>query len=197
LFSQSNEDEVIAQIFSLIGTTNKRFVEFGSGDGRQNNTIQLLLDGWSGIWCEPHRRRYQSAKERWAKYPVEIKRRVVTPEKVNLIVKDPLDFLSIDIDGNDYAVWEALKIRPRLVCIEYVWAGLEAMTALAKAKGYWYAGLSSSKVNAFYVYGKKPDFQEKGLLELLNINFMKITARSVESPIAANITDSSNPRSGN
>jgi predicted O-methyltransferase YrrM len=151
LFSQSNEDEVIAQIFSLIGTTNKRFVEFGSGDGRQNNTIQLLLDGWSGIWCEPHRRRYQSAKERWAKYPVEIKRRVVTPEKVNLLVKDPLDFLSIDIDGNDYAVWEALTARPRLVCIEYVWVGPEAMEALGKKKGYEFVCFSASQVNGFFV----------------------------------------------
>jgi hypothetical protein len=166
LHSQSNEDEIIAYLFSVIGTTNKRFVEFGCGDGRQNNTIELLLNGWSGIWCEPHKRRYQAAKERWAKYPVEVKRRVVIPEKVNLLVKDPLDFLSIDIDGNDYAVWEALTARPRLVCIEYVWAGLPSMVSMANAKGYHLVGISSNKVNAFFVYGKSPLVQDKGLVQV-------------------------------
>jgi hypothetical protein len=166
LHSQSNEDEIIAYLFSVIGTTNKRFVEFGCGDGRQNNTIELLLKGWSGIWCEPHRRRFQSAKERWAKYPVEIKRRVVTPQKVNLLVKDPLDFLSIDIDGKDYSVWEAITARPRLVCIEYVWAGLPGMVSMANTKGYHLVGISSNKVNAFFIYGKSPMVQDKGLVQL-------------------------------
>jgi hypothetical protein len=166
LYSQSNEDEAIAYIFSFIGTTNKRFVEFGCGDGRQNNTIALLKQGWRGVWIEPHKRRKKSAQERFADYPVEIYRKVIVPKNVNRFVKDQLDFLSIDIDGEDYAVWEAITVRPRLVCIEYVWAGLEAMTALAESKGYWYAGQSSSKVNAFYVYGKQPVVQDKGLVQL-------------------------------
>lgn len=164
--SQSDEDLIIAEIFRRIGETNRRFFEFGSGDGRQNNSIALLMRGWSGTWCEPHKRRYLSAKERWADYPVHIKRRVITPEKVNTVINEPLDFLSIDIDGGDYAVWDALDAKPRVVCIELQgkpeaslhygkWVRestpLGEMNALAARKGYDFYCTSASGVNAFYV----------------------------------------------
>jgi hypothetical protein len=154
MFSQSNEDEIIAEIFDKIGTTNKRFVEFGCGDGRQNNTIALLHKGWSGIWCEPHRRRRDSAMMRFANYPVEIIRKFVVPRNVNTIVKDPLDFLSIDIDGNDHAVWRAVQAKPRVVCIEYdavLGVSLEEMVELGTRKGYRLNCCSASNVNAFFV----------------------------------------------
>jgi len=154
MFSQSNEDEIIADIFSKIGVTNKCFVEFGCGDGRQNNTIALLHQGWSGIWLEPHKRRCNSARERFANFPVDIRRRIVTPGNVNKIVKDPLDLLSIDIDGNDYAVWEAVKAKPRVVCIEYDainGSTCEEIIGLGKAKGYRFERCSASDVNAFFV----------------------------------------------
>jgi hypothetical protein len=153
--SQSNEDEIIAAIFADIGTESKRFIEFGCGDGRQNNTIELLLaqDGWHGLWFEPHKRRYISAKERWAQFPVEVRRRIITPEKVNVVVKDPIDFLSIDIDGDDFNVWQALEARPRVVCIEVDPVNgtpLEAMKALGYLKGYKFLCTSAHNVNAFF-----------------------------------------------
>lgn len=149
-YSQSDEDEVIATIFARIGEGGKRFVEFGCGDGRQNNTIALLHRGWSGAWFEPHKRRYLSAKERWAGYPVAIKRRVITADKVNLIIKDPIDFLSIDIDGPDCDVWEAMTARPRVVCIEAVHEP-ERARHIATCKGYVHFGWSASLVNAFFL----------------------------------------------
>lgn len=154
MFSQSNEDEIIAEIFGRIGAGGKRFVEFGCGAGNQNNTIALLREGWSGIWLEPHRRRMQSAAKLFAGYPVEVIRRVVTRANVNRIIKDPLDLLSIDIDGNDYAVWEALTAKPRVVRIEYDaihGSPLEAIKALGEAKGYELVMCSASGVNAFFV----------------------------------------------
>lgn len=165
--SQSNEDIIIKEIFRHIGETNRRFFEFGSGDGRQNNSIALLKRGWSGTWLEPHRRRFLSAKERLKGYPVEIKRRVVTPEKVNILINEPLDFLSIDVDGNDYPIWKALTAtKPRVVCIELTgkpkthlhyggWYAeavpLITMTELAEEKGYRFYCTSASQVNAFYI----------------------------------------------
>lgn len=160
MFSQSNEDEIVADIFGRIGEGGKRFVEFGSGDGRQNNTIALLQRGWSGIWLEPHRLRFKSARERFAGYSLTIIRRRVTPRTVNKVVTDPLDFLSIDIDGDDYAVWAALTARPRVVCIEYAEQPahknappmtLDQMKALGALKGYRFNGTSASCVNAFFV----------------------------------------------
>lgn len=156
MYSQSNEDEIIAEIFGAIGEGGKRFVEFGCGDGRQNNTIALLLNGWSGIWIEPHKRRMNSARARFPNYPLQIIRKVITPKNVNRFVTDPLDLLSIDIDGNDYAVWEAVTARPRVVCIEYdadKGSSLEKMQGLAERKGYIFERCSASNVNAFFVLG--------------------------------------------
>jgi len=154
LYSQSDEDEIIGGVFARIGTTNKRFVEFGCGYGTQNNTLNLLTQGWSGIWLEPHSKRYQLACKLLKGHPVEIIQRLVTPINVNEFVTDPLDFLSIDIDGNDYAVWEAVAARPRVVCIEYDavrGTPFERMVELGKAKGYELASCSASAVNAVFV----------------------------------------------
>jgi hypothetical protein len=156
-YSQSDEDEIIETIFHAFGEGGKRFVEFGCGDGRQNNSISLLHRGWHGTWIEPHRKRNKSAQERFSHYPVEIIRRIITPRNVNKYVTDPLDFLSIDIDGNDYAVWAAVEARPRVVCIEYDAVNgstLEAIRGLAVAKDYLYITTSASQVNAFFVANK-------------------------------------------
>ena len=48
-YSQNDEDGIIREIFKRIGTTNKRFVEFGTGNGLENNTVFLLCQDWSGL----------------------------------------------------------------------------------------------------------------------------------------------------
>ncbi len=79
------------------------------------------------------------------------------------------DYLSIDIDGNDYYVWESLvNYRPKAVVIEYnptvpsevVWvqennpltrqgAGVRSIVELGKRKGYELVALG--RFNAFFV----------------------------------------------
>lgn len=151
--SQNDEDQIIKEIFSTVGVKHKNFVEFGSGDGRQNNTIDLLRRGWSGVWFEPHKRRMLSARQRWDGWPVQINRRRVVPGNVNKLVTDPLDFLSIDIDGGDYDVWAALIAKPRLVCIEVGDSRGRPLTdvqGLAILKGYTFVCTSRHGINAFF-----------------------------------------------
>ena len=87
------------------------------------------------------------------------------------------DLLSIDVDGNDYWIWEALSAyRPRVVTIEYNaahppperwvmaynpahrWAGdgyygagLASLEALGARLGYALLGTDAHGVNAFFV----------------------------------------------
>jgi hypothetical protein len=49
-FSQSDEDGIIGRICQRIGIKKGKFIELGVGDGLENNTLALHLEGWDGIW---------------------------------------------------------------------------------------------------------------------------------------------------
>lgn len=129
VYSQNGEDGIIAEIFNRIGTTNKYFVEFGSADGTENNSVFLLSQGWSGLWLDGDKDAIARVHEHFAP---EIKARrltadasFITAENIEQLfssrsVPKDLDLLSIDIDRNDYHVWKAIgAYRPRVVVIEY------------------------------------------------------------------------------
>ena len=90
----------------------------------------------------------------------------------NTPIPEDFDILSIDIDGNDYHVWERVeKYRPKLVCIEFnptvpvglvfiqdnipdlnQGCSLAALIELAEKKGY---KLVSSLINNAFFVAKK------------------------------------------
>ncbi|MFN2462224.1 MAG: hypothetical protein ABR591_16345, partial [Candidatus Velthaea sp.] len=50
VYSQNGEDGIIMHLFSCIGTTDRRFVEFGVGNGVECNTANLSINfGWTGL----------------------------------------------------------------------------------------------------------------------------------------------------
>ena len=127
--SQNDEDGIIDEIFRRIGTTNRQFVEFGVETGVENNTLALLLAGWSGLWIEADAAAVANIRVN-LREPLDAERlRVVQAFVTAEIIEELLvrgavppepDLLSIDIDGNDYWVWKAIdKVRPRVVMIEY------------------------------------------------------------------------------
>ena len=84
--------------------------------------------GWSGLMVDADRARSTTVKVRYAGHAVTSnKQRVTTRERQRACSRctasrGELDFLSIDIDGNDYWVWEALTAcSPRVVALEYNW----------------------------------------------------------------------------
>ncbi|CAN5416356.1 hypothetical protein BH09GEM1_BH09GEM1_35810 [soil metagenome] len=186
IYSQTGEDGIIQEIFARIGTTNKRFVEFGVGNGLQNNTVALLLYGWSGAWIDGDaalvRRINESLRVPISTGLLRIKTALVMRENIeshfrDLDVPAEFDLLSIDIDGNDYWVWEAInQHRPRVVVVEYnaqfgpslawvqkynashQWSGsnhfgasLKALEVLATKKGYRLVACNFLGNNAFFV----------------------------------------------
>lgn len=186
IYSQSGEDGIIEEIFKRIGVSNKFFVEFGVSNGLENNTASLLLSGWRGRWLEGSSKFVSNIKKVFEdaiiKDQLRIKKVFVTAENIEEIFEElnvpkTPDLLSIDIDGNDYWVWKAIKkYDPRVVVIEYnpffgrspgvvssydkghIWdrtmfygSSLKAMEKLGKEKGYSLVGCNFTGNNAFFV----------------------------------------------
>ena len=185
-YSQCDEDGIIAEIFRRIGVQSRTFIESGVGPGLENNSLMLLLSGWRGLWVEASQTDVAAAQIRLASW-VEtrqlcIENQFVTRDNVDhlLATSGPSstpDLLSIDVDGNDYWIWEAIRsLNPRVVVIEYnaTWfpplafticyqesfrwdgsnyfgASLKALELLGRRKGYCLVGCNFSGVNAFFV----------------------------------------------
>jgi hypothetical protein len=129
VYSQNDEDGIIAEIFHRIGTTSRTFVEFGVETGVECNTAKLLVEGWRGLWIESNAASAGVIRRELApfiaKRQLVLKQSRVTAANVNKLIgqggfSGEIDLLSIDIDGNDYWVWKAIDgIDPRVVVIEY------------------------------------------------------------------------------
>lgn len=124
VFSQYGEDGIVSWIFSLVGTGNRTFVEFGVGDGRECLTANLALNlGWSGLMLERDEKLAASASALYEDAGISVVRALVTRRTTGdlLAGRDP-EFMSIDVDGNEYWLWEAAAaagVRPRVVAVEY------------------------------------------------------------------------------
>lgn len=125
VFSQNQEDGMIAEVFRRIGTASRSFIEFGIEDGLECNSTFLLLQGWSGAWIEGSADSADRARRAFASYPVQVLNQIVTATNADALITElagnqRLDFLSIDTDTLDYWLWQAIKtVKPRLVVIEY------------------------------------------------------------------------------
>jgi len=131
VFSQSGEDGILAEVFRRIGEGARTCVEFGVGDGLENNTAFLLCQGWRGWWLEGDTELVRQIETGLGPLIARGQLRVeacfiesssIAGKFETLGVPVEVDLLSIDIDGNDYWVWKALierKWRPRVVVIEY------------------------------------------------------------------------------
>lgn len=190
VFSQYEEDGKILMILSVIGMQNKTFLEIGSDDGINSNCANLVFNfGYRGLFLDGNPTSVKRGQKFYAKYPhpwmypPTFTCAKVTAENINSLVKDAglsgdIDVLSIDIDGNDYWVWNALnQVSPNVVIIEthvefgmrnivvpydpnyffpgkhpvYHGASPIAMVKLAKKKGYRLVGANELGFNLIFV----------------------------------------------
>ncbi len=128
VYSQNDEDGIIQEIFNRIGTTSKTFVEFGVGNGLENNTVTLLLQGWSGLWIESNEQHVSSIQSKFhdpiRNSRLRLKLAFIDRDNINDLIGEyfigEIDLLSIDIDGNDIHIFESLeRVKPRVVILEY------------------------------------------------------------------------------
>ncbi len=131
-YSQTDEDGILLFIFSIIGTTNKKCVEICAGDGIECNTANLIINnGWTGLLVDGNAESVRKGQDFYQKhkatyiYPPTFISTWITRDNVNKILKEngyegEIDLLSIDIDGVDYWIWNAIEvINPRVVVVEY------------------------------------------------------------------------------
>lgn len=128
VFSQSNEDGLIQYLIRKVDIPNKTFIEFGVSDYAECNTRFLLLNNnWSGFVMDGSEANIEGLINSSIYWQHDIKARAafITKENINgLLEKSGFDkevgILSIDIDGNDYWIWENINcINPRIVICEY------------------------------------------------------------------------------
>lgn len=189
VYSQWGEDGIIQYLIGKIEIPNKIFIEFGVEDYRESNTRFLLQnDNWSGLVMdasEKHIQRIKSDPIYW-RYNIKAECCFIDRDNINEIIKrngilGDIGILSVDIDGNDYWIWEAIDcISPRIVICEYDsllgsakavttpydrtfhrssahysflygGASIKALCILAEKKGYILAGSNSAGLNLFFL----------------------------------------------
>jgi hypothetical protein len=124
IHSQQGEDGIIEHIFNVIGTTNKIAVEIGVAafwegkKGSECNTLNLANNGWKTFWFDMIDVEIQPKNCTFIK--AKLSPENVCDHFVSNNIPTEFDLLSIDIDGNDYHIREALhKYKPRVCIQEY------------------------------------------------------------------------------
>jgi len=187
--SQWGEDGIIDWLTEYLPIANRCFVEFGVENYREANTRFLLQNrNWRGLVMDGNADYMAALRQEplYWRHDVTAVHAFITRDNINSLITDAgiegdIGLLSIDIDGNDYWVLEALSVvSPRILVIEYnpilgdrhpvvvpyredfarlkahccglyFGASIAALVALAKRKGYVFVGTCSSGINAFFV----------------------------------------------
>lgn len=189
VFSQWGDDGIIQYLIHKLDIKNETFIEFGVGNYLESNTRFLLVNNnWKGLIFDgsPKNISYVHQDSISWKFDITAQSLFITKDNINAAIKDSgfegeVGLLHIDLDGNDYWVWEEINvINPQIVIMEYnsvfgnkaaisipyssdffvtkahfsnlfFGASLKAMCHLADKKGYSFIGSNSNGNNAYFV----------------------------------------------
>jgi hypothetical protein len=182
--SQFGEDGVIERIFQTIGHRTKWCVEFGAWDGKHlSNTHVFMQQAWSGVFIEGDSERFKYLTATYAgnrnahalcgMVGFDAERNSLDSFLARTPIPKVFDLLSVDIDGNDWHVWQTLtEYRSRVVVIEFnptipndvffvqdrdpkinQGCSLLALVELAKIKGYEL--IASTRHNGIFVVAEE------------------------------------------
>ncbi len=191
VFSQFGDDGIISYLTSFVQKEQRTFIEFGAEDYTEANTRLLLeRDNWSGLIIDGSAEnivRLKSRHDLW-RYDLTAIDAFITRDNINSIISanhfdGQIGLLSIDIDGNDYWIWDAISVvKPLIVVCEYnsifgpdapisvpydpqfvrsskhfshLYAGasLRALDHLARQRNLQFVGCNRAGNNAYFVHG--------------------------------------------
>ncbi len=188
VFTYHGEDGILLYLLGQLPDVPKTFVDIGAGDCIKGNCSTLVVHyGWEGLFIDQNEKQLGVGRQ-FYKWKIRngtvlnFLPQTVTRENINSIIQHAgisgkIGLLSIDIDGNDYWVWEAIDvIQPQIVIIEakvefgnksiavpygvanhhaidpmFNGASVEALCRLASEKGYKLAGANKQGYNLFFV----------------------------------------------
>jgi hypothetical protein len=190
--SQFGDDGIIQYVISRLSlpASERRFIEFGVENYRESNTRFLLQnDNWTGLVMDGSEEYVSSIRSEplYWRHDLTALARFITRDNINSIIQEAgfsgrVGILSIDVDGNDYWIWEAITVtNPAVVIVEfngifggkepvtipyqadfvrqkihhsYLYWGtsLKALCFLASQKEYVWIGCNSAGNNAYFVH---------------------------------------------
>jgi hypothetical protein len=193
--SQWGEDGIIDWLVSALPDIPKSFIEFGVENYSEANTRFLLeLRNWAGLILDGSAAHMADVKEQsiYWRHQLSVVCAFIDSSNINALIeqagfKGEIGLLSVDIDGNDYWVWNAISVvNPVIVVAEYnavfgdihavsvpykpdfvrtkahysnlyFGASLPALIHVAQQKGYKLVGTNSAGCNAFFVRNDHAD----------------------------------------
>lgn len=189
IYSQWGDDGIISWLTSQLESSDPFFVEFGVQTYEESNTRFLLQrKNWSGLVIDGDKNFIDFIKKDrlfW-KHNLKAENLFITKSNIDSFLathcpKKDIELLSIDIDGNDYWIFEAIvTVKPKIIICEYnalfgnefeitvpyndsfirghahfsnlyFGASINALIGLANRKGYEFIGTNSNGNNAYFV----------------------------------------------
>ena len=197
IYSQYGEDGLVSALMEKIEPTNRYCVDVGAHDGLFfSNTRNLIEQGWTALLVEANEQGYKNLVSNSQEYidsgqvkTVNCKADVMSPDRTLDELLDEAgapeepDYMSIDIDGQEWYVWNSmLKYWPKVMMVEVQTypnedkgrvpvrdteenqqCGLSQLVHLAQSKGYCTVARTYS--NAIFI---RYDFLEKAYQERTN-----------------------------
>lgn len=189
VFSQWGEDGIIQHLVSKLLIERPIFVEFGVENYTESSTRFLLINNnWSGLVIDgsPEHIDFIRNDPIFWQYNLKAECAFINRDNINELlakngIRGEIGLLSVDIDGNDYWVWQAINtVSPVITVVEYnarfgpddavtipydptfvrsrahhsmlyFGASLKALCLLGQQKGYAFVGCNSAGNNAFFV----------------------------------------------
>lgn len=175
------EEGLMEHILSVVAPKQRFCIEFGAYNAHTRRLIDM--HGFGALLLEGDPDMVAALRAKFAgNDKVRVQQAFITRDNIeqlfaeNGVPEEPY-FMLIDIDGNDYHVWKAIRnYRPAVVCIEFnasygpdenfvidyredfVWqrddyfgASIKPMVELGKSKGYELIHCTSGGDNLFFV----------------------------------------------
>jgi hypothetical protein len=189
LYSQFGEDGIIDWLIDHLPGIPQTFIEFGVQNYQESNTRLLLkMRNWRGLVIDGSQKHIDDIKNQdiYWRNDITAKCAFIDRDNINNLIEGSgltgeLGLLSVDIDGNDYWVWQAIEVvSPAIVICEYnavlgdiypvtvpyqasfqrtqadpsdlyFGASIQALISLGQRKGYKFVGTTSTGANAFFI----------------------------------------------